>query len=94
MTKQDCLDELKEALDELLACQNDPFCRGQYIALDYARDLVKDIRPYVARKTSSSVYISLTKEQAGYLSSLLGNGPLDRVIRAKITRSVNDLWQD
>lgn len=93
MTKQDYLDELQGDLDELIGCQEDPFFRGQYIALDYARDLAKHIRPYGTRKTARSICVSLTAEQADYLSGLLGNGALDRLIRSKITRGLNE-WRD
>ena len=93
MTKQDYLDELQEGLDELMTSLEDPFFRGQYIALDYARDLAKHIRPYGTRKTSRSVSISLTSEQAKYLDGLLGNGALDRLIRGKITKAVNEQWR-
>lgn len=93
MTKQDYLDELQEGLDELMPSLEDPFFRGQYIALDYARDLAKHIRPYGTRKTSKSVSISLTSEQAKYLDGLLGNGALDRLIRGKITKAVNEQWR-
>ncbi len=93
MTKQDYMDAIKEDMDELLDRQDDPFFRGQYIALDYARDLARLIRPYGTRKTTQSVSISLTEEQAKYLSGLLGNGELDRLIRGKITKGVNELWK-
>ena len=93
MTKQDYLDELQEGLDELMPSLEDPFFRGQYIALDYARDLAKHIRPHGTRKTSRSVSINLTSEQAKYLDGLLGNGALDRLIRAKITKAVNEQWE-
>lgn len=92
MTKQDFIDELTACLEEIFPCMEDPFFRGQYIALDYARDIARKIRPYTARKTSKSVSISLTGEQAKYLSSILGNGALDRVIRGKITKGLNELW--
>lgn len=93
MTKQDFIDELQGDLEELLPNLEDPFYRGQYIALDYAKDLAKRIKPYGARKTAQSVSISLTKEQADYLGGLLGNGALDRLIRGKITKGVNELWK-
>ena len=93
MTKQDYIDAIKSDMDELLDRQEDPFFRGQYIALDYARDLAKHIRPYGTRKTSKSVSISLTSEQAKYLDGLLGNGALDRLIRGKITKAVNEQWR-
>lgn len=92
MTKQDYIDELQGDLEELLPNLEDPFFRGQYIALDYAKDLAKRIKPYGTRKTAKSVSISLTAEQAKYLSSLLGNGALDRLIRGKITKGINELW--
>ena len=87
------MDELQEGLDELMSNLEDPFFRGQYIALDYARDLAKHIRPYGTRKTARSICVSLTAEQAEYLSGLLGNEALDRLIRGKITRGLNE-WQD
>ena len=93
MTKQDYIDTIKEGMDDLLDKQEDPFYRGQYIALDYARDLAKHIRPYGTRKTAKSISINLTKEQADYLDGLLGNGALDRLIRGKITKGVNELWK-
>lgn len=93
MTKQDYIDAIKDDMDELLDRQDDPFFRGQYIALDYAKDLAMRIRPYGIRKTSRSVSISLTAEQAKYLSSLLGDGALDRLIRGKITKGMNELWK-
>lgn len=93
MTKQDYLDELQEGLDELMPNLEDPFFRGQYIALDYAKDLARRIKPYGARKTAKSICVTLTAEQAKYLSGLLGNGALDRLIRGKITKGLNE-WQD
>jgi hypothetical protein len=93
MTKQDYIETIKDDMDELLSRQDDPFFRGQYIALDYARDLATRIHPYGTRKTARSVSISLTAEQAKYLSSLLGDGALDRLIRGKITRGMNELWK-
>ena len=93
MTKQDYIETIKDDMDELLDRQDDPFFRGQYIALDYAKDLAMRIRPYGTRKTSRSVSISLTAEQAKYLSSLLGDGALDRLIRGKITKGMNELWK-
>ena len=93
MTKQDYIDELQGNLDELYSSLDDPFFRGQYIALDYARDLAKHIRPYGVRKTARSVSINLTGEQAKYLDGLLGNGALDKIIRGKITKAVNEQWK-
>ena len=93
MTKQDYIDTLRGDIDELYPNLEDPFYRGQYIALDYARDLAKHIRPYGTRKTAKSISINLTKEQADYLDGLLGNGALDRLIRGKITKGVNELWK-
>lgn len=93
MTKQDYLDELQEGLDELAPCLEDPFLRGQYIALDYARDLAKRINPYGTRKDARTICVRLTGEQARQILDLLGNGALDRLIRGKITRGLNE-WQD
>lgn len=91
MTKQDYIEELKEAKAE--AEEGDgPICKGQALALDYAIDLAKGLRLHVPYRTSASVQVSLTKEQADRLMSLLGDGPLDRLIMAKITRGVNELW--
>ncbi len=90
MTKQDYMDAIKEDMDELLDRQDDPFFRGQYIALDYARDLARHIRPYGTRKTAKTMEIRLTPEQERHLESLLGDGELDRLLRIKLTRARNE----
>ena len=91
MTKQDYIEELKEAKAEAEEGEG-PLCKGQAPALGYAIDLAQSLRLHVPYKTSASVQVSLTKEQADRLMSLLGSGPLDRLITAKITRGINELW--
>lgn len=93
MTKADYLNELQAGLDELLFCQEDPFYRGQYIALDYAKELAKTIRTRVPYKYSKNVNVSFTKEQARFLAGLLGNGELEKAIKAKLERGLERLCQ-
>ena len=89
MTKQDYLDELKEAISDVSAERenDDPFYRGQAVAFSYAYELARRIKPYSTRKTAKTLEIRLTDEQARHLEGLLGNGALDRLLRAKITRA-------
>lgn len=91
MTKQDYIDELQEGLDELLGNLDDPFMRGQYIALEYAKDLARNIRPYCAGKSSHKVNVSLTWEQAKRVEALLGKGELDKMIYNKLERAMAEV---
>lgn len=91
MTKTDILGELDEARTMALGVSTD-FFRGQVTALDYAIEMVRKLKPYSVRKTAKTIEIRLTPEQAKRLDSLLGNGELDRLIRGKITRAVNERW--
>lgn len=86
MTKQDYINELERARDLAISAQTD-FFRGEATALDYAIELASRIKPYSTRKTAKTLEIRLTDEQARYLEGLLGNGALDRLIRAKVTRA-------
>ena len=88
MTKQDYISELEKARDLAISAQTD-FFRGEATALDYAIELAAHIRPYSVRKTAKTIEIRLTDEQAKHLDGLLGNGPLDRLIRSKLTRARN-----
>ena len=94
MTKQDCLDEIKELMEEAKNANGNKFQLGQFVALEYCYDMVKRIKPYSVHKTAINVPVSLTLEQAKYLEGLLGNGALDRVIRGKITKGINNLWEE
>lgn len=89
MTKQDYLNEIKEALADISATEqcDDPFYRGQAVAFSYAYELARRIKPYSVRKTARNIDLSLTDEQARYLEGLLGNGALDRLLRAKMTKA-------
>ena len=91
MTKLDLLNELDE-VRTLARGQPSDFFRGQVTALDYAIEMVRKLKPYSVRKTAKTIEIRLTPEQAKRLDSLLGNGELDRLIRGKITRAVNERW--
>ena len=91
MTKLDLLNELDE-VRTLARGQPSDFFRGQVVALDYAIEMVAKLKPYSVRKTAKTIEIRLTPEQAKRLDSLLGNGALDRLIRGKITRAVNERW--
>ena len=91
MTKLDLLNELDE-VRTLARGQPSDFFRGQVVALDYAIEMVAKLKPYSVRKTAKTIEIRLTPEQAKRLDSLLGNGELDRLIRGKITRAVNERW--
>ena len=93
MTKQDYMDELKRAKAEAEASESDPFHRGEAIALDYALDLAKDIRNHVSYVYSKNVNLSFTMEQAKYLTTLLGEGPLDALILKKIERGMTATWK-
>ena len=86
MTKGDYVGDLIAAREEALASEGD-FFRGEATALDYAIELAARIKPYSARKTAKTLEIRLTDEQARHLEGLLGNGALDRLLRAKITRA-------
>ena len=90
MTKQDCMEELMKEKDIARYAEGDYF-RGQADALEYAVSLVGRIKPYSVRKTYKNVLISLTCEQAKYLSDLLGNGALDRLIKGKIERGMSEM---
>ena len=93
MTKLDLLNELDE-VRTLARGQPSDFFRGQVVALDYAIEMVAKLKPYSVRKTAKTIEIRLTPEQAKRLDSLLGNGELDRLIRGKITRAVNERWNN
>ncbi len=85
MTKHDYIDELKRTRADI---EGDfPYSRGERAALDYAIDVAKGIRSYVPYKYSRNVNVSLTKEQARRVLDLLGDGPLDRLIKDKIGRA-------
>ena len=88
MTKADYLNELQEGLNELANCLEDPFYRGQYIALDYAKDLASSIKTRVPYKYSKNVNVSLTKEQARFLLEALGGGEMERAIKTKLERGI------
>ena len=90
MTKFDCIKELEGARNLALSAQTD-FFRGEVCALDYAIEIVGKVNPYSVRKTYKNVLISLTREQAKYLSDLLGNGALDRLIKSKIERGMSEM---
>jgi hypothetical protein len=91
VTKQDYIDELQEGLDELLGNLEDPFMRGQYIALEYAKDLARNIRPYCLGRSNHKVNVSLTWEQARRVQELLTKGELDKTIYTKIERGMANI---
>ncbi len=78
-------------MDELAPCQDNPFYRGQYIALTYAKEIAASIRIHVPYKYSKNVNVSFTKEQAKFLLETLGDGELERAIKAKLERSLERL---
>lgn len=92
MTKSDCLSELEQA--RMIACQTSEllggsdFGRGQVTALDLAIELVSSMGSLP--KKPSGVVIGLSWEQAKYLRSLMGNGPLEKAIKRKVEKGIRE----
>lgn len=92
MTKSDILSESEEAR---LSIRGEPadFFRGEAAALDFAIEIVQGLRPR-SRNAAKALELRLTPEQARHIESALGNGAMDRLIRAKLTKARNEYYGD
>jgi hypothetical protein len=88
MTKRTALEELREAIDSIKG--DTPYERGEKAGLELAYSYLREVRT-TARKIPNTVEVRLTPEQCRRIDALLTNGPLDRLIRGKIGRSLEEL---
>ena len=88
MTKRTALAELRDTICSIK--DETPYERGEKAGLELAYAYLREVRT-TARKIPNTVEVRLTPEQCRRIDSLLGNGPLDRLIRGKINRSLEEL---